>query len=223
MKSPKTRVKPQAMSREASHICCLTRVNSLLKSLRMKYRRADASRLQTNALAGPTDDEDVYAPTQHDYCVSELEASVVPDRSLARLPADTLIAFDSESEIARAKLVFAATLAVPLLLVAIALSLFDALIGRAATALLQFSALTLATPLIFALAKTAVRSGWQGIRQHPWLALLGAAAAGGYASTALAMSGPVAATTSALTLSMAGLLVMAVQFGHWLLVSRARQ
>ncbi|MCB1570874.1 MAG: hypothetical protein KDI72_07505, partial [Xanthomonadales bacterium] len=88
-------------------------------------------------------------------------------------------------------------------------------------ALLQFSALALATPLIFALAKTAVRSGWQGIRQHPWLALLGAAAAGGYASSALAMSGAVSATASALTLSVAGLLVMAVQLGHWWLLRRA--
>jgi cation transport ATPase len=223
MKSLKTPDEPKALSREASHICCLTRVNSLLKSLRMKHRRAAASRLQTNALAGPADDEDVHAPTPHDYCVSELEASVVPDRNLARLPADTLVAFDSASEIAWAKLVFAATLAIPLLVVAVALSVFNGQIGRAETALLQFSALVLATPLIFALAKTAVRSGWQGIRQHPWLAMLGAAAAGGYASSALAMSVPVAATTTALTLSLAGLLVMAVQFGHWLWVTRARQ
>jgi hypothetical protein len=223
MKSLKTPVEPQVLSREASHICCLTRVNSLLKSLRMKHNRAEASRLPTSGLTGTTDDEDLHAPTPHDYCVSELEASVVPDRSFARLPADTLIAFDSAGEIARAKLVFAATLAVPLLLVAVTLGLFSGQIGSAMAALLQFSALALATPLIFALAKTALRSGWRGIRQHPWLALLGAAAAGGYASSALAMSVPVAATTSALTLSLAGLLVMAVQFGHWLWVVRARQ
>jgi cation transport ATPase len=223
MKSLKTPVEPQVLSREASRICCLTRVNSLLKSLRMKHRRADPSRLQTNALTGPADNEEVVAPTRHDYCVSELEASVVPDRYLARLPDDTLIAFDSAREIARAKLVFAATLAVPLLLVAITLGLFNAQMARAETALLQFSALVLATPLIFALARTALRSGWQGIRQHPWLALLGATAAGGYASSALAMSVPVAATTSAFALSIAGLLVMAVQFGHWLRVIRARQ
>lgn len=206
------------VSREASHMCCLTRVNTLLKSLRIKHDRAAAAQ-QAGTSPDRHDDDGVQAPTPHDEFVSELEAAVAIG-SFARLQRDTLVAFDSAREIARAKLVFAASLVVPLVLVAAALSLFGAQLDRAATALLQFSALALATPLIFALAKTALRSGWQGIRQHPWLALLGAAAAGGYASTAVAMSGPASATTSALTLSVAGLLVMAVQLGHWWLLRR---
>ena len=211
--------KTEDVSREASRMCCLTRVNSLLKSLRIKHDRAAAAQ-QPGPSPDRHDDDGVHAPTPHDEFVSELEAAVAIG-IFAHLQRDTLVAFDSAREIARAKLVFAASLAVPLVLVAAALSLFGAQLDRAATALLQFSALALATPLIFALAKTAVRSGWQGIRQHPWLALLGAAAAGGYASSALAMSGAVSATASALTLSVAGLLVMAVQLGHWWLLRRA--
>lgn len=210
--------KTEDVSREASRMCCLTRVNSLLKSLRVKHDRAGVAQ-QPGTSPDRHDDDGVHAPTPRDEFVSELEAAVAIG-SFARLQRDTLVAFDSAREIARAKLVFAASLAVPLVLVAAALSVFGAQLDRAATALLQFSALALATPLIFALAKTALRSGWQGIRQHPWLALLGAAAAGGYASTAVAMSGPASATTSALTLSVAGLLVMAVQLGHWWLLRR---
>jgi hypothetical protein len=223
MKILTTSAESAKQSREASRICCLTRVNSLLKSLRAKHNRAEAARLPTNDPASTTDDESVHAPTPHDYCVSELEASVAPERSLALLPVETLAAFDGAREVARAKLVFAATLAVPVLLIAAVLSLFGGQFGRASTSLLQFSALALATPLVFALAKTALRSGWQGIRQHPWLGFLGTVAAGGYASSALAMSIPASAVSSTLTLSITGLLVMGVQLGHWLLAVRARQ
>ena len=211
--------KAEDVSREASRMCCLTRVNSLLKSLRIKHDRAAAAQ-QPGPSPDRHDDDGVHAPTPHDEFVSELEAAVAIG-SFARLQRDTLMAFDSAREIARAKLVFTATLAVPLVLVAVVLGLFGAQLDRAVTSLLQVSALALATPLILGLAKTALRSGWQGIRQHPWLALLGAAAAGGYASSAVAMTGPATAATSALTLSLAGLLVMAIQLGHWWLVRRA--
>lgn len=207
------------VSREASRLCCLTRVNSLLKALRMKHAQGDTVQQLRVSNAERSDDDGVHVPTPHDDFVSELEAAVAIG-SFARLQRDTLMVFDSARELARAKLVFTATLAVPLVLVAVVLGLFGAQLDRAVTSLLQVSALALATPLILSLARTAVRSGWQGIRQHPWLALLGAAAAGGYASSALAMSGPDTAATSALTLSLAGLLVMAVQLGHWWLVRR---
>jgi hypothetical protein len=210
------------VSPEASRLCCLTRVNSLLKALRMKHDRADTAQQTAGSCDRRGDDDGAHAPTPHDDFVSELEAAVAIG-SFAGLPRETLVAFDNAREIARAKLVFAATLVVPLVFVAAALSLFGAQLDRAATSLLQVSALALTTPLILALARTALRSGWQGIRRHPWLALLGAAAAGGYASSAVAMSVPVpaTATTSALTLSVAGLLVMAVQLGHWWLLRRA--
>ncbi|SFN25132.1 hypothetical protein [Dokdonella immobilis] len=219
MKSVNALERTENVSREASRLCCLTRVNSLLKALRTQHAHADTAQQLRAIHDARRDDDGVSVPTPHDDFVSELEAAVAIG-SFARLQRDTLVAFDSARELARVKLVFTATLAVPLVLVAVVLGLFGAQLDRAVTSLLQVSALALATPLILSLARTAVRSGWQGIRQHPWLALLGAAAAGGYASSAVAMTGPASATTSAMTLSVAGLLVMTVQLGHWWLVRR---
>ncbi|MCB1575447.1 MAG: hypothetical protein KDI80_15855, partial [Xanthomonadales bacterium] len=100
--------KTEDVSREASRMCCLTRVNSLLKSLRVKHDRAGVAQ-QPGTSPDGHDDDGVHAPTPHDEFVSELEAAVAIG-IFAHLQRDTLVAFDSARELARAKLVFAASL-----------------------------------------------------------------------------------------------------------------
>ena len=218
MKRENTVFRSDDVAFEVSQLCCLARVNAVLKTIRAKHDRAAAARLLSRARHGQASDDDLHAPSPRDFDLAELEASVAPETCIKRVPIEGVAVYDSPQEIARAGLVFAATLVVPLLLIAAGLTLFDGSLGRAATSLLQFSALTLATPLILALSKTALQSGWQGVRRHPVLASAGAVAAGGYAASAYAMSMQGNGTAVALTLSMVGLLVMAVQLGHWHLV-----
>ncbi len=211
----------QEMSRESSRPCCLTRVNSLLKTMRTRHDRAAAGRPAVVSGGQVADDEVLHAPTPHDLFVAELQASVAPEISIVQIAPEKPIAFDNPQELARARLVFSATLVVPLLLIASGLLLFDAQLGRASVSLLQFSTLALATPLILLLAKAALHSGWQGVRRHPLLGLTGAVAATGYATSAYAMSIPDSGVSAALTFSMAGLLAMAVHFGQWFLARKS--
>ncbi|MGB0133255.1 hypothetical protein [Dokdonella sp.] len=220
MKSDNTVFQSSEVSRAVSHRCCLARVNALLKSLRVKHDRAAVARESAGSLIHHVEDLDLHAPSLHDICAGELEASFASEEICGDRAVEFAIRYDSPREIARARLVFAATLVVPLVLVAATLSAFDGELGRASTSLLTFSALALTTPLILALAGSVLRSGWQGARAHPVIALAGVAAASGYAGSAFAMVEPGAGSSPALMLSMAGLLVMSVHLGHWLRVRR---
>lgn len=208
-------------SRGASHLCCLTRVNSLLKALRVKHDHSVESRRAAQLRNDETDDGDLPGPSLHDVFAGELEASVSAEVTRASVTPDVAMAYDSPGELARARLVFAASLAIPLLLISAGLALFDGQLGRASTSLLKFSALVLATPLILAMARTALASGWRGLRAHPALALTGAAATTDYAAGAFALSMPGAGNSPVLTLSLAALLVVAVRLLHWNRVRRA--
>jgi hypothetical protein len=209
-------------SREASRLCCMTRVNSLLKALRVKHQHSVESRLAGDPGNSEILDDEPQSPSLHDVFAGELEASVAAEAPRASGVAEAAIAYDSPGELARARLVFAASLAIPLLLIAAGLAVFDGQLGRASTSLLKFSALALATPLILAMARSALATGWRGLRAHPALALIGAAATTDYAAGAFALSMPGAGTSPALTLSLAGLLVVAVRLSHWFRLRKAK-
>lgn len=213
-------VQTNEVSRQASHRCCLARMNSLLNSLRSRHDRAAEARLAANPCADHPADSELQAPSLHDIFAGELEAAFASEGDRQEAAIELAIAYDSPREVARARLIFSATLAVPLILIAASLTLFEAELGRASTSLLKFCALALATPLILALAGSAFRSGWQGILAHPVLALAGVVATGSYAGSAFAMGAPGAGSSLALMLSMAGLLAVTVYLGHW---NRARK
>ncbi|MEZ5461673.1 hypothetical protein [Dokdonella sp.] len=202
-------------SREASRLCCLTRVNVLLRALRARHQHSVDSRLSGDPAKSEILVDEPHAPSLHDVFAAELEASVAAEASPAGGVAETGIAYDSPREIARARLVFAASLAIPLLLIAASLAVFEGQLGQASTSLLKFSALALATPLVLAMASNALATGWRGLRAHPALSLTGVAATTDYAAGAFALSLPSAGTSPALTFALAGLLVVAVRLAHW--------
>lgn len=220
MKRENTLRRSEGVSLEASQLCCLARVNALLKSLRVRHSRADLARLAAEHRAVELGNHDVHVPTAHDLHVAELEASVAPELLVVAAALESAIACNDPAEVARARLVFAASLVVPLLLITTGLALFDEMLGRALSSLLHFSALALATPLVLVLARTVLQGSWQGIHHHPLMVLTGIAAAAGYATSAFAMTGAGAGASSVAALSTAGLLVLAVQFWRWLLARK---
>ena len=135
--------------------CCIAYVRNLLERVRTRHR-LDA---QNPRLAGRSDDaeSDMPRPSLHDILAGELEASLMADVSPALRCAELEIRHDDPAELARAHVVFALTLLVPLLLVSATMVLLDGTLGHALHALLRFSLFALAVPLAVSLTMLAVR------------------------------------------------------------------
>ncbi len=129
------------------------------------------------------------------------------------------------AEHARARLIFAATLAVPLLLMALSTRVFAAQLEPAVLSLMHFTEFLLATLLAMVAAATVYRRAWQGLRRFSpnrySLYSLGALAA--YGLGAIAFSSPLATSSSlaagresaAFNFIVAASLVTLALFGEW--------
>lgn len=142
--------------------CCIAQVQALLKLVRARHR------LEKNApwieeKIGTQVETDYAAPSLHDFHVGELEASLLANCTDAAAFETTSYRYDDPRELARARLIFALSWLVPLLLVSVTLVIFGATMGHALSSLLQFSMVAIAVPLTGSLAARLLR-GFQ--RRH---------------------------------------------------------
>lgn len=136
--------------------CCIAQVQALLKLVRARHRLEQTAPCVEDRIS-PCIETDDFVPSLHYFHVSELEASLLAD--CADAPAFDVreYRYDDPRELARARLIFAITWLVPLLLVSAILTIFDATLGHALRSLLQFSLVAIALPLTGSLSALLVR------------------------------------------------------------------
>lgn len=141
--------------RQSQH-CCIAQVRALLERVRSR---------QLHGRAVPAVDDpmrivheiEFAEPSPHDFHGGELEASVLAGFSHAAASSTNEIRYDDPRELARARLIFALTWLVPLVLVSAALVFFGATLDPALGSLLRFSMVTMAVPLAGSFAALLVR------------------------------------------------------------------
>ena len=196
--------------------CCLAHVRLVLASMRSRHQVAGDE--TSDSVATDRIDahhEECHAPTSHDRYAAELE------NSLVALPVqETAIRHDDSQEIARARLIFAASLALPLLLIAAVLGVPGWLTDRATLSLLHFAELALATPLLLALifSKPAVRSG--RMTRFPPRIPLRLAVTFAYVVGVLSWSLSAFSVVAPIGFSLVGLLTFSTRVREWVLASR---
>lgn len=144
--------------------CCIAYVRNLLERVRTRHRQDG----QDPRPGGGSDnaESDLPRPSLHDILAGELEASLMADGGPALTCPGLEIRHDDPAELARARVVFALTLLVPLLLVSASMVLLDGALGHALHALLRFSMFALAVPLAVSLTMLAVRTFQRKRNRH---------------------------------------------------------
>lgn len=136
--------------------CCIAQVRALLNRVRAHHRREQATpRIDARSRIG--NDSDPWSPSLHDVHVAELEASVLVDSASAPALSEAEMRHDDPRELARARLIFALTWLVPLMLVSAILVFAGAALGQALGSLLRFSVVIMAVPLAGSLVAVLVR------------------------------------------------------------------
>ncbi len=136
--------------------CCIAQVRTLLE----KVRSRQPARRAVTWVDEPmriVREIDFAEPSPHDFHVGELEASVLAGFSHASGSGANEIRHDDPRELARARLVFALTWLVPLVLVSAVLVFSGAALGQALGSLLRFSVVIMAVPLAGSLVAVLVR------------------------------------------------------------------
>jgi cation transport ATPase len=206
-----------------------------------------AAAMATVARSSPV--EDAGSMTRHEEFVAELEAYVTPNEQLHRkLPAEASVhisalrrgslvntnhptpdsndrVLENKAELARARLVFAATLAVPLVLISLSTRLFGSQFDHAMLSLLRFSEFLLASHLAIIAGAAIYRRAWRGLRNFtPNKHLvygLGVLVAYGFGVVAFSSTDVLSAPffggmeSASFNFLIAGLLVAVAQFGEW--------
>ncbi len=131
--------------------CCIAQVHALLKLVRSRHRLEQTAPCVEDRFGAGVEAE-YPAPSLRDFHDGEIEASLLADCADAPAFDRTEFRFDDPRELARARLIFAITWLVPLLLVSATLAIFGATLGRALGSLLQFSLVAMALPLTGSLA-----------------------------------------------------------------------
>lgn len=136
--------------------CCIAQVRALLERVRSRQLSGRAPPWGDEPLR-IVHEEDLAEPSPHDFHVGELEASVLAGFSHATASGANEIRHDDPTELARARLIFALTWLLPLLLVSAVLVFFGAALGQALGSLLRFSVVIMAVPLAGSLVAVLVR------------------------------------------------------------------
>ncbi len=136
--------------------CCIAQVRALLERVRSRQLPRPAAPWGDEPLR-IVHEEDFAKPSPHDLHVGELEASVLAGFSHATASHATEIRYDDPRELARARLIFALTWLLPLLLVSAVLVFFGTALGQALGSLLRFSVVMMAVPLAGSLVAVLVR------------------------------------------------------------------
>ena len=136
--------------------CCVAQVQALLKLVRASHRLEQTAPCVEDGIGARVETDDLVLST-HDFHVGELEASLLADCADAPAFDVTESCYDDPLELAHARLIFAITWLVPLLLVSAILAIFGATVGQALRSLLQFSLVAISLPLTGSLAALLVR------------------------------------------------------------------
>lgn len=241
--SPKTDSEPGGQPAS----CCKPRTTSLAGEAG-KSGSAESGIGSAEKAAKPPADES-GSMTCHEEFAEELEAYLMPEiNPYRKTPLEASIHISAlrrgglvntnhpssdsrqqplgdKAELARARLVFAATLAVPLLAISLSTRLFGSHFDHAMLSLLHFSEFLLASSLAILAASAIYRRAWQGLRHFTpnkhLVYSLGVLVAYGFGvvafSSADVLSAPLSGgkESASFNFLIAGLLVAVAQFGEW--------